>query len=313
MHGSKSSDSTIREELLRFNLISEASLELFSQGTRDNPEISVFRDKNTGIIFHDFYVGDEFFKSTNGGFDGLNRNSDVAVGSPQSGLRLELFNDSKRRYISNLPFIANRLVLDFGCGGGGFLRCAREVAKGVVGVDLNDSCREKLKRDGIGSWSSVPEEIDVDTVTMFHTLEHVPSQINTLMGVYDALKNSATRRDSQGVAIVEVPHANDFLLTSLASQEFRKFTLRSDHCILHTRTSLIKFMEFVGFEKVSVRSVRRYPLSNHLGWLSRNKPGGHMSDLSSIDSNNLHSEYENSLARNNATDTLVAFGFVDMN
>lgn len=309
MQSSQSRGSTIREELLRFNLVSEASLELFSQGTRDNPEVSVFRDKNSEIIFHDFYLGEDFYRLTNGGFDSLNRSSNV-LGNTQRGVRLELHQDSQRRCKDNIQFIANRLVLDYGFGEGWFLKNARDLAKDVCGVELNSFCREKLKSDGISCWSHFPKNIEVDTVTMFHTLEHMPSQIEALSEVYNALKNSSTRQKYSGIVIVEVPHAKDFLLTSLNSNEFRKYTLRSDHCVLHTRESLLKFMKYAGFEKVSIRSIQRYPLSNHLTWLSRNRPGGHTGDLSVIDSISLNSEYEKSLANIDSTDTLVAIGWV---
>jgi hypothetical protein len=69
-------------------------------------------------------------------------------------------------------------------------------------------------------------------------------------------------------------------------------------------------MKHAGFERVSIRSIQRYPLSNHLTWLTRNRPGGHTGDLSVIDSISLTSEYEKSLANIDATDTLVAFGWV---
>lgn len=313
MRSAKSSGSKVREELVRFDLISESDLELFSRGTRDNPEIEVFRDKTSGVIFHDFYLGEDFYRLTSGGFDGLNRSSTLPGSPPQSGIRFELHQDAKRRCIDNLPYIANRLILDYGFGEGWFLKNARNLAKEVCGVELNDFCCEKLKSEGINCWSHFPKNVDVDTVTMFHTLEHMPSQIDALSEVHNALKKSSTRQNSQGLVIVEVPHARDFLLTTLESHEFRKYTLRSDHCVLHTRESLLKFMNYAGFEKVSIRSVQRYPLSNHLTWLSRNRPGGHMGDLSVIDSKNLNSEYENSLASVDATDTLVAFGWVGKN
>ena len=70
-------------------------------------------------------------------------------------------------------------------------------------------------------------------------------------------------------------------------------------------------MEFVGFKRVSIRLVQRYPISNHLGWLSRNSPGGHTSDLSILDSDSMHVAYESALAQVDATDTIVAVGFVD--
>jgi len=56
--------------------------------------------------------------------------------------------------------------------------------------------------------------------------------------------------------------------------------------------------------------VQRYPLSNHINWLSNGKPGGHKSSLSLIDTPALTSAYSDSLARIDATDTLVAIAKV---
>ena len=75
---------------------------------------------------------------------------------------------------------------------------------------------------------------------------------------------------------------------------------------MHTRVSLYRFLQCVGFEQINITGVQRYPLSNHLNWLVNGRPGGHKSPLSIIDSNILNEEYENSLARIDATDTLVA-------
>ena len=110
--------------------------------------------------------------------------------------------------------------------------------------------------------------------------------------------------------IIEVPHANDFLLKTISNKDFKNFTLWSQHLVLHTRVSLYRFLQCVGFEQINITGVQRYPLSNHLNWLANGRPGGHKSSLSIIDSKNLNEEYENALARIDATDTLVALAKV---
>jgi hypothetical protein len=311
MASKSSTQSKIREELISQNLIADGRLELFSKGTRDNESISVFRDKQSSLIFHDFYHGDEFYETTNGGFDSLGRTLDPKTGTMNAGMRFEQRKDLERRVESNLQFIAHRHVVDFGCGEGWFLRSAKILAKSVCGIELNEYCKKTLIREGINCVAEFSPGGNVDTLTMFHSLEHTPSQIATLEHAYELLKKSSTRSDVSGAVIIEVPHARDFLLGTLDHEGFRKFTLRSDHCILHTRESLTRFMEYVGFKRVSIRSVQRYPISNHLGWLSRNSPGGHTSDLSVLDSDSMHVAYESALAQVDATDTLVAIGFVD--
>ena len=118
------------------------------------------------------------------------------------------------------------------------------------------------------------------------------------------------RLQSCGYVLIEVPHANDFLLNYLACDEFKQFTLWSQHLVLHTRESLRKTLEFVGFKNVKIEGVQRYPLSNHLNWLANGKAGGHKSPLSSIESDVLFDAYQNALAKIDANDTLVALAEV---
>ena len=61
-----------------------------------------------------------------------------------------------------------------------------------------------------------------------------------------------------------------------------------------------------GFEVEFIKHIQRYPLSNHLYWLSFNKPGGHEKWEGFLDSKELNLAYENQLAALGTTDTLIA-------
>ena len=115
---------------------------------------------------------------------------------------------------------------------------------------------------------------------------------------------------SGGTLIFDVPQANDFLLSVAQNEPFKQFTLWSQHLVLHTRESLKCMIEYVGFEDILIKSVQRYPLSNHLNWIINGKPGGHKSELSSLETLYLRDAYTNSLSKINATDTLVAIAKV---
>ena len=62
----------------------------------------------------------------------------------------------------------------------------------------------------------------------------------------------------------------------------------------------------VGFDAPIIHGVQRYPLSNHLYWLSNGKPGGHKSPLSVLDDIDLKIAYAHALSKIDATDTLIA-------
>ena len=75
-----------------------------------------------------------------------------------------------------------------------------------------------------------------DTIFSFHTLEHLPNQI-------EVLKNLKNYINIGGSLIIEVPHANDFLLKKLEVEEFKEFTLWSQHLILHINHLLVYLFE----------------------------------------------------------------------
>lgn len=80
--------------------------------------------------------------------------------------------------------------------------------------------------------------------------------------------------------------------------------------ILHTRASLTKFLQEAGFTDVLIHGVQRYPLSNHLNWLSNGTLGGHKSTLAMLETDDLFNAYQAALAKIDSTDTLVAIATV---
>ena len=72
----------------------------------------------------------------------------------------------------------------------------------------------------------------------------------------------------------------------------------------HTKETLKKFLEYVGFEEIKIDGVQRLHYQSFI-WLSDKKPGGHKSKLSVINNKKLFDIYEK-LFKINATDTLVA-------
>jgi len=105
--------------------------------------------------------------------------------------------------------------------------------------------------------------------------------------------------------IVEVPHANDFLISFLNLQAFKEFTFWSEHLILHTRQSLEIFLREAGFKNIRIQGFQRYPLANHLHWLAKGKAGGHK-HWHHLQTDELNRAYASMLASLDKTDTLIA-------
>ena len=108
-----------------------------------------------------------------------------------------------------------------------------------------------------------------------------------------------------GLLFIEVPHARDFLISTLDCAAFKDFTFWSEHLILHTRQSLELFLSHAGFGRVVIEGFQRYPISNHLYWLARGRSGGHKK-WESLNDNNLAEAYADTRARIDQTDTLIA-------
>ena len=284
-----------------FQTLSElgvASLEhrdILSNSTRDRRDLTVYRDRQSGVIYIDgFYAGDEVYE------DGTYRK----VNLQSSGARdYEVIMDAERRASAYRQYTAGRHIVDFGCGDGAFLHKVQHETLTCCGVELQRDYVEALNKAGISCHQSterLPAET-LDTALSFHVIEHLPEPIPILRELYRVLKPG-------GLIVIEVPHANDFLLSGLENDDFRKFTLWSQHLVLHTRESLKRLLEASGFEGTVIEGVQRYPLSNHLSWLASGRPGGHKSPLSALDTADLREAYQAALNRIDATDTLVAIG-----
>lgn len=209
-------------------------------------------------------------------------------------------DDDKRRAAFIAPHIRGKNYLDIGTGLGGILDLARPLAANVQAVELQASARKLLGELGYTVFKDVRDapEKSFDVISLFHVYEHIPDQIEFLVAVKKCLKPG-------GTLIVEVPHARDALITLYESTAFLNFTLWSQHLILHTRESLNRFLDAAAFCDTRIQGVQRYPLSNHLHWLAKAKPGGHQVwDM--LNDPALTAAYEGHLSKLDMTDTLLA-------
>ena len=287
--------NVILQTLLRLKAISMDNIEILSNRTRDSPDLNVFWDKKTGVIFIDeFFVGESEY------MNGEYRHKELADNF-QVGLGYEDERDSTRRFEAYKQFIAGKQVCDFGCGAGSFLKKAKAIAGQVLGVELQTDYRDQLNSFGIACDRrlQVADE-SLDLITLFHCLEHLPDPTKSLIELRKKIKPNG-----EGVIIIEVPHARDFLISNLRLQEFVDFTLWSQHLVLHTRDSLRLLLTDAGFNNIVIQGVQRYGLSNHLHWLSAKKPGGHRSVISALETPELQLAYQNALSKIDATDTLT--------
>jgi hypothetical protein len=104
--------------------------------------------------------------------------------------------------------------------------------------------------------------------------------------------------------IIEVPNSDDALLTLYENYAFQNFTYWSQHLFLFNAKNMTDLIKQAGLKLNWIKHIQRYPLSNHLYWLSKNKPGGHKK-WSFLNNKKLNAEYENQLASIGKTDTII--------
>lgn len=288
---------SIFDMLCMLGLSSKETREVYSIKTRDISPVTVYKDKQSGVIFiEDYYTGDSTYKS--------GKYLKEIIDNIGGTWDLERHADASRRSKTYKQFYFGKDIADFGCGYGDFLRVVKQDCSTLLGIELQQDLNEALNKDGIKCVKKLNEihPLSLDVIFSFHVIEHFPTPINYLIKIRQKLREG-------GCVVIEVPHANDFLFSVLENESFKNFTLWSQHLVLHTRYSLKKLLEFCGFKEVLIEGIQRFSLSNHLQWLSRGLPSGHKSKLSLIDDDNLNNAYSSALNRIDATDTIVAIAY----
>lgn len=280
------------EYYIKNNIINQ-DIKLYHKGVRDDDSINVFKDNENGALVLDK------IKEQNYELKGLNYWDSKNV----IEARNKTYDDDIRRYnqIKNINYTT---LLDFGCGNGGLLKIIKNnnKDKNVIGLELNESLIEYLNNENIPTYNDINKIPDnIDCIMLNHVLEHLYDPISTL-------KNIKYKMNEKTLLIIEVPHADDFLISEYNCNDFKKFTFWSEHLILHTEKSLLNLLNIVGFSNIKITYYQRYNIFNHLYWLSNRKPGGHKNN--NYNDNKLIESYNNFLIKNKKTDTLIAYCYI---
>jgi len=286
-------------ELVDLGIINPNTISIINSKTRDK-DIPVLIDETSGVIFL------ERQETTNEYYESKiteDRDSDKTIISLGEGhsIATASLEDDERRFQQFKSLTENANICDFGCGYGGYLQLNKDHAESISGIELKEHCKAHL----IEVEPSIRVEKNIqdfdelfDVVTMFHVLEHIPGQTTVLNEICKKINTS-------GQLIVEVPHAQDFLIQSIDLQEFKDFSFWSEHLVLHTKESLAKILESVGFVDIHVNGYQRYSFTNHLGWFLNKSPGGH-DFFSDFERRKFQKSYNNYMKQLGATDTLIA-------
>lgn len=206
--------------------------------------------------------------------------------------------NTERRYLQWKNIFVGKHILDIGCGAGGFLLKMREIAASVSGIEPELRLQKHFIQNTLDvypTFSALPQNKHFDIVTMFCVLEHIKTPLEMLREIYN--KGGKT-------FIVEVPNANDALLSLYENESYSQFVYWSCHLYLFTSRSLKTLIEKAGFKTKEVFQCQRYSLANHLYWLSKGRPGG-QNVLGALFSEKTYKHYANDLAKQEKCDTII--------
>ena len=212
------------------------------------------------------------------------------------------YNDNQRRLEQFKNLLLNKDILDFGAGSGGFVRAVKNLVNSCDIVELDNSLADFLEREFDNpvyrSIDGIPSSSKYDVIFLFHVIEHLKDPANILKSISKHLKPN-------GCIIVEVPNADDALISVYDNSAFKDFFYWDCHLFYFDNKTLASLAKKANLEAEYVRQIQRYPISNTLYWLSNNKPGGHhLFDF--LDSETLNKQYEASLSAIGKCDTIVA-------
>jgi len=134
-------------------------------------------------------------------------------------------------------------LLDYGCGGGGYLVRMKELGWDVSGMDMSQAAVDACRREGLDVCvGAAPAEKfergSFDVVTLWHVAEHVPSPTETLRQINAVLK-------LRGKVVMAMPNFG-----SLSSRQFGPYWFGLDlprHLTHFSPGSISWLLEKTGF------------------------------------------------------------------
>lgn len=161
-------------------------------------------------------------------------------------------------------------ILDVGCSTGFFLSALKGKIKTRVGVELNISDVNFIKKNlDFNVYNKPIGDLEIsegpfDIITSLQVLEHVDNPVEFLKAIGKNLK-------SDGWLYLELPNVDDVLLSVFHEPAYQKFYYREPHVSYFSAKTLKRVLDQAGF-KGTIKTIQRYNFINHMNWLCAHKP-----------------------------------------
>lgn len=164
----------------------------------------------------------------------------------------------------------NKVVLDFGCGGGSFLDLIKGVAAKTIAVEPFTGYHKSLRERGHDVYCSIDEcksfADSVDIIISFGVIEHINDPLSYLQSARELLVKG-------GAMYIETDNLDD-ILVKLDFKEFGSFYYRTVHSWYFDGQGLAGLCNTAGFTDVEKGYRHGFGLSNTLLWLKERAPKG---------------------------------------
>ena len=132
------------------------------------------------------------------------------------------------------------LIVDFGCGKGGFLSYLKKKKYTVVGVDSNKKARDKCLEKNLKTYKSINDfKENIDAITFWHSFEHVSKPNEIIDQIINQSKNNLT-------VVIALPNYRSF-----DAKHYGAFWAAYDvprHRFHYSARGIKKLMKSYGFE-----------------------------------------------------------------
>jgi SAM-dependent methyltransferase len=283
---------------------------LVQTGIWDCDETKVFNCTVCGVFFLDPFINDEEEKDIYGKYEAFitKRYSGDLGNLYKKGNEQDIYEfsleEAEMRFNHISEHIKGDSLLEVGPGYGGFLG----VVKKYTNLSISIAEPSKKQRDFISNkfkpentysdYKELDENEKYDTVVAFQVFEHIREPLEFANKICRNLKEG-------GLLILEMPSAEDPLLTLYDIEEFKRFYFQKQHIFIHSVNSLRFLKENSDFGGINFIRYQRYSLDNHLSWLLNRKRSDYKEQFSFL-SKSAREAYNDSLVKKGISDTIVA-------